>query len=262
MQQQYPVVEFTVELARQLLVDNKINRKIKPRLVERYAEAMASNNWEFTGGTIVTDNAGVLLDGQHRLLAIIKSGKPQKFIMIGNLPRTIFDVLDTGAARKAADVIHQVGEYQSSSMVASAAKYLAVYETTGSWARPAVGITNKMILRTASRHEDLGLRQKELAGWIYGSGIRGLRRGVVLALYITMLQKDLVLAESFFRKVFVGEEIAKTDIEFMLRRRLLNGAYEEKVTIGLIIKAWNAKRKGLTLPRLGFQPDEKIPEIF
>lgn len=69
---QIPVVEITPELARQLLSNNKINRKIKPTIVERYAEQMEAGEWKFTGDTIKVDGEGMLLDGQHRLLAIIK----------------------------------------------------------------------------------------------------------------------------------------------------------------------------------------------
>lgn len=268
MQQQYPVVEFTVELARQLLVGNKINRRIKPRMIDRYAAAMSEGNWPFSGGTIITDDQGVLLDGQHRLLAIIKSGKPQKFILIGNLPRSIFDVLDTGAVRKASDVIHQVGEYGSSAMTASAAKYLFIYEQTGEFDRNNAlvrnRLTNRQILNTVSRYPELADRQRELNSWLNSSGVTGVRRGLLLALYVAMLMKDEPLAKKFFRRICVGEELLKTDIEYMLRRRFLNKKerLEERDTIGLVVKAWNSVRKAQPLRKLQLGEGEKIPEIF
>ena len=50
------------------------NRNVSPSRVTAYAVDMRSGSWDLNGQAIVLDENGLLLDGQHRLLAIIESG--------------------------------------------------------------------------------------------------------------------------------------------------------------------------------------------
>lgn len=67
---------ITPEMANILLESNNENRRLSPGTVEAYKLDMISGNWdEAVGSTISIDENGVLRDGQHRLQAIIQSGK-------------------------------------------------------------------------------------------------------------------------------------------------------------------------------------------
>ena len=60
--------------AKAYLALNQVNRKVNSADVERYAEEMRMGRWKgVSGETIKISKSGRLLDGQHRLLAIIKS---------------------------------------------------------------------------------------------------------------------------------------------------------------------------------------------
>ena len=52
---------------------------------------------------------GVILDGQHRLLAVIVSNTPTWFHIAKGLDENVFDVLDTGAARNGSDTFRVKG---------------------------------------------------------------------------------------------------------------------------------------------------------
>ena len=63
------------EMAEKLLQTNPNNRKISRRTVDSYASDILSGNWdEETGTAISIDTDGVLRDGAHRCMAIVKTG--------------------------------------------------------------------------------------------------------------------------------------------------------------------------------------------
>jgi hypothetical protein len=86
--------------------------------VEIYARDMANDNWRFTGDAIKFAADGTLLDGQHRLLAIIKSGVTLDILTVYGLEVDAQDVMDTGAKRGAHD---QLGLHGYSNVAALAA---------------------------------------------------------------------------------------------------------------------------------------------
>ena len=95
----------TPTLAKQMLEANTSNRRVRENVVLQYANDMISDRWkENTAEMIKVSATGVILDGQHRLYAIIKANKPIYLHIATNLPDEVFDVLDTGSRRNAADV--------------------------------------------------------------------------------------------------------------------------------------------------------------
>jgi hypothetical protein len=50
------------------------NRNVSKLFVDKYSREMASGNWELNGKALIFNRDGHLIDGQHRLLAIIASG--------------------------------------------------------------------------------------------------------------------------------------------------------------------------------------------
>jgi hypothetical protein len=64
---------------------------------------MRAGQWMRTSATIGIDNNGRLRDGHHRLLAVIKSGVPQHFLVARGLSPDSFSVIETGAPRSFTD---------------------------------------------------------------------------------------------------------------------------------------------------------------
>lgn len=71
------VYTITPEIAEEMLKKNVVNRKLNKKRVSVYAHDMMNNNWKQTsdGLSISIDKSCNLLNGQHRLNAIISSGK-------------------------------------------------------------------------------------------------------------------------------------------------------------------------------------------
>ncbi len=71
---QYQLVNITPEAATAILKGNKGNRKPRQSHIEALADAMLRGEWKQTHQGIAISPTGKLLDGQHRLLAVVKSG--------------------------------------------------------------------------------------------------------------------------------------------------------------------------------------------
>lgn len=100
------VVDVTPEIARNLIdTSNRDNRKIKPNVVKKYAKMMRNGDWKFSPETISISKSGKLLNGQHRMLAVVESGVTCRFLFATGFDDDVFSVLDRGAVRTRADAL-------------------------------------------------------------------------------------------------------------------------------------------------------------
>lgn len=79
------IVDDDVELSRRLITpeaaeamlenNSEDNRSVRPLVVDKYARELQKGNWEKSNpGMITFWKDGTMVDGQHRLMAIVKSG--------------------------------------------------------------------------------------------------------------------------------------------------------------------------------------------
>ena len=92
----FEVVTMTPQWASQLLGQSaQKNRKFKRRHLERLTSTIQSGNWYITAQGIALDSDDNILDGQHRLAAVVKAEKPIQIMLGRNLDPKIFNVVDT-----------------------------------------------------------------------------------------------------------------------------------------------------------------------
>jgi hypothetical protein len=120
-------VTVTPELATKWLGQNAKNRHQKLRVIARYVRDMTANDWALTGDPIRFSADGQLLDGQHRLVAIVESGASVVMLVVSGLDRRAQDVMDTGAKRTAADAL-TIHETTNAATVASIARLVVAYQ--------------------------------------------------------------------------------------------------------------------------------------
>jgi hypothetical protein len=68
------IVNVTPALAREYLARNATNRRVRPGHVTALAAVMQAGQFQSTHQGLALNDQGDLVDGQHRLLAIVKSG--------------------------------------------------------------------------------------------------------------------------------------------------------------------------------------------
>lgn len=104
------VIIVTPSYAKNLLAKNKGNRNIRQRTVKIYASDMKNGRWQLTPQGIIISKNGNLLDGQHRLSAVVmadvsvpmnvtydvEEGSPLGAMLDVGIKRTDKDVLGVG----------------------------------------------------------------------------------------------------------------------------------------------------------------------
>ena len=85
------------------------NRNIREHRVAAYARDMASGKWELTPSGIAFDEDGVLVDGQHRLRAVISADTPVYMNVTRNVPHDAVAAIDRGLKRNYSDAAKLAG---------------------------------------------------------------------------------------------------------------------------------------------------------
>ncbi|PPD06300.1 MAG: hypothetical protein CTY28_14545 [Hyphomicrobium sp.] len=111
-------VTITPDAARELLEYNSNNRAISRITLDRYIRDLNNGEWSVTGEAIKFSKSGRLLDGQHRLMACVKTGKSFRTLVVTGLDDTAMDNMDSGKKRDAGDTL-KVNGYQNSHLLAA-----------------------------------------------------------------------------------------------------------------------------------------------
>lgn len=126
------VKRITPDLAAKWLEGNTHNRNLRQSVVDKYARDMKEGHWRPTHQGIAFDSKGVLIDGQHRLWAILQSGVTLDLMVTEGLDMEAQEVIDGGEVRQSRDVLTLRGEQGITTVVVGMAKELCI-QLTGNW---------------------------------------------------------------------------------------------------------------------------------
>lgn len=256
------VVMVSPDLAQQWLLRNHNNRPIRPRRVAGLARDMAAGRWASTGDTIKFAQDGALLDGQHRLHAVLHSGCTVEMAVAEDLDPDARVNVDTHAKRTFADVLTFRGESNVSTL-AAATRLLCVYRGQ-SLRSNNVAPTNDELIECLAQNP--GLRQSAVVAGRISRTFRGPTALYAVAHYL-LTAVDVEDANFFFARLLDGVGLPEESPILALRRwmenatirRLEVSAYER---LGFIFKAWNAYRDGKPVRVLIFKTGGAAPEAF
>jgi len=96
-------MEVTPSMAARWLEGNTHNRPVNNGHVERLASEMKAGRWRLTHQGVAFSPGGRLLDGQHRLWAIVMADVPVKTRVFFNEPAENIEYYDGGLIRNNAD---------------------------------------------------------------------------------------------------------------------------------------------------------------
>jgi len=97
-------------LASRLMDNNASNRSFRESHAKDIARQMKLERWKASPEPIVITTRGRLVNGQHRLWAVVETSTTQEFsvVVIPDEQYTeIFEILDQGATRSSADVLRE-----------------------------------------------------------------------------------------------------------------------------------------------------------
>jgi hypothetical protein len=251
-QVQMPVVEITPAVAKRLLQGNINNRNLRKRKIETYATAMKAGQWRPTREPIEFAEDGTLLNGQHRLHAVIESGvtilNPVK---LGVDPREQL-VMDTGMSRMASDVLAMNG-YEDATQLAAAAKILYLWRNAPGMTMLRAGssrinneIVEEFVEQNASLTDSVKLAKEATKSF------KLLPASVMAALHYEIRGKHgQTKADEFFRQFAEGFNLQPGSPILALRNVLLKSttAYTKPPTelrMAWTIHAYNKWQSGAT----------------
>lgn len=99
------IILITPEMAQETLKRNTLNRTVRRKTVASYAAAMQAGMWKENGEPIIIGHDNILIDGQHRLLAIVASGKTLRMLVAFDVDPSTRDTVDGGLRRTNGDVL-------------------------------------------------------------------------------------------------------------------------------------------------------------
>lgn len=227
-------------LAQEWLLRNTNNRRIRMRVVEAYARDMAAGNWRMAGEPIKFSKAGVLLDGQHRLHAVMVADVAVQLLVVRGLDDAAQTVMDTGATRSAGDALKLLGEESYYANIAAAARLAIIYEA-GDVVSGNLKVTNTEIVSFVDEHPDIR-RAVELAStW---------RNAIDVPMSVTamaiwrLMQVDADDTVLFFSKAAEKTNLSARDPILALINRLAEIRRSSRRVsradyLSLIFRSWN-----------------------
>jgi hypothetical protein len=242
---------ITPETAAEMLKLNKNNRPTSTTSVKFLAREIREGRWQVNGDTI-TFAEDRLVDGQHRLMAVIESGIPISTFVVRGVPSESFLTKDSGRKRSAADAL-AINGVTWSKYVSAATKQVWLYSKTGKL--DSTGLSPSTSILVEFYEQNTGISRSTQ---LIGAKNKLVQNSLLIALHYLFSQKDQDAADQFMNDLIMGANLDSSDSVFLLRNRLLeNFSSTFKMPFysmgALIIKAWNMRRDGKTVKRLTFK---------
>lgn len=93
------------EMAKVYLEGQGSNRKAQMKMVAKFAADLSAGEWSLNGETVKFDENGQMIDGQKRMMAIIRTGIPMTTVVVRGLPSEAIFNVDTGQRRTGGDFL-------------------------------------------------------------------------------------------------------------------------------------------------------------
>lgn len=261
------IEDITPSKAEKYLDRNTHNRTLRMPKAEALAEAIKRGEWEFNGDAIRFDVNGTLLDGQHRLWAIVLSEKTCRSVVVENLdPDSQMTMDRPTAVRNLSDTLQLMG-YKAHGRLAPALNYLWKMEN-GKVRERAVTPTIAQALALLA--ENPSLVDSLQTATNFRKRFRG-SEAAIAAIHYTLASIDSEDADEFFTKLIGGVALEEKDPVYVLRAWLerhqsgkLGQRASNVVMHAMIVKAWNFWRDGELVDRISWKATgikaEALPE--
>lgn len=266
---------ITPEIARFYLTQNCGNRKVSKYMVNIYSEAMKRGEWMLNGESIKFDVDGNLIDGQHRLYALIEANMSLELLVVRGLQKSAFKTLDVGKKRTVGDCMSIEGIANYNTVAAIVRMYMKMREKEGELVLLSkVGnpnclgslkceLTNTQVLAEYHEHS---VEYDEIARFAFKlySDMRLLPTsllGAYISFLIIYMGKEKEKVFDFFSQCIVGEKIECSSIGFL--HKLLIKRSNKTIIVNYtdldkyIKKVWNLFIAGKDVKVVYIKKDEK-----
>jgi hypothetical protein len=256
------VVEISPAQATEMLRANTHNRSMRRPYVRRLAEAMQRGEWTINGEPIQIATDGTVLNGQHRLQAVVESGETVPMLVVRGLAVDAQRTMDTGSRRNLADVLALRHEPHATHLAAALALLHRFRKGVRLDSSGHTAPTPQEALDLLSRER--GVRDRiPLAHKVYRETQMRISVTIVLAYLFDEFEPGR--GSRFFEALCIGDS-GPPGSPLRALRDLLDQSRNEQTyfrahtLFALTVKAFNAWHAGRTVTELKFRGDGEKPE--
>jgi hypothetical protein len=209
-------VQLTPAAAQRLLERNKHNRKISEKVIQKYAAEIKAGEWRLTPAGIGFDDHGVLVDGQHRLSAIVRANQAVPMLITLGLPNACQEKVDRQRRRTLFDALFLAGHAIQRQEVEIATCLTRRLVRSESGVVPG----DFLVKQTLDCHLE-HIRAVIAAMKGANKSVRGLSQASFLAAAVLYHEIDAAKCTEFLEGVRTGEMLTQDHPAMRLRRFLL-----------------------------------------
>jgi hypothetical protein len=258
------IERITPKIAPEMLKKNTRNRPHNKHHTRVLTKELTEKRWIQNGDAIrfAIDENGhdILLDGQHRLYAVVASGIAITSVVIRELEFRAFATIDINTRRTTAQMLAIQGRKNTTGL-ASAAPLIASY-----YAGVVEGgrrYTATQILELIDVYEGLehSIKVAQRNTCLLSKRIGG-------ACHYLFTEKEPAAADLFFDYFQKGVGLSKDSPIYLLRELLIRSTSKRSklsysYLMAVTIKAWNAYITGRKLRKLRYSPgSEQFPKVL
>ena len=240
---------------------NTRNRPLNKLHAEQFRDAMSDGDWWMNGETIIFSICGALLNGQHRLWAIMSSGVEVDLMVVRGIDPDAFRTIDGVRSRRASDILAMDGEKNATGVAAAVQALLGFVNDQGrihsGGFRAGRKATAAVCDRVLETHP--GLRES-VAMMKRNTLFRGQQAALLHYLFGLV---DPLRADEFAKVLDGGDsDIGRPFVLF--REALVRNPMRSELRAAhsaRAVKAFNAECAGIRPKMLKFISGETFPEI-
>lgn len=262
------VMLITPEMAQEFLTRNISNRRLDEKTVALYARLLREGHFMLSNDAICFSRQDILLNGQHRLTACCKTGKPMYCIVCRGMPSESYIIMDNGKNRSAADILSVQANVKNATLTAATIKRFKVLERGNVAIVPnkMAGLekmSNAEIEEEYTRHpkfwEDICTWAKRMCAQSRWKLLSASEVAGTSAYLIRIKAHDINIVKNFFEEIEGIQTPTNSSIS-AFQVRLNDGKRNPTkrptalAAQKMLVKTWNAYLTGKTYQFMHFDP--------
>lgn len=232
------------------------NRPTPKRTVERYSHSMATEQWGMTGQPVIFSRDGLLLDGRHRIKAMIQSRTGITTLIVFGVDAAEFAKMDIGRKRTGPDAVTVATNQSNSGQIARALRWLIIFASDTPEDRGRIVENTELIEKLATVDQERLSLCSEQASAVRrkvrrGNGAAVLADGAVAAMFYLWGEKHGQPVVDKFVAALCGNKGKQVQL---LRKKLgkmldaNGGRVHEAVRNAMLVYTFKAWRSNRDLP--------------
>jgi hypothetical protein len=259
------VVTIGPAAAAALMSRNEGNRRIRPQNLNKIITDLNNGDYSFNGSSVVLSTEGLLLDAQHRLLAVIETGVPIKTVIVTGVLVKAQGDMDSGKVRTLGENLRRAGEVNETQL-SSALVGIQAWERGERSIDGGKGLTTNNT-SIAFLEQNPHIRDIVRDAFTVASNTPGLTHKQVSQLIWAFDKISVEDRIGFFNDLVTGVGLKAGSPVLALRNFLQKDSTSTaKVSpyyrVALTCKAWNHYREGRSIQSLRFNPGGAKPDEF